>query len=267
MTILATALVKWSLLWTDRGPLLHGLLVAIEITALSLALSVVVGLLLAVARMSKPPLSWLASLYINIFRGVPVIVTALWVFFALSEATGINFSVYVAAVISLTLLYSAFISEIYRAALEAIPRGQREAGLALGFGRLRIFVSVILPQATKIAVPNIGSMMIGMIKDTSVLFIIGTTEVVGTVQSIAATNYQYFTLYTAAALIYVAVAFIVDFGFRAIEKTMQTPPRGLLARAATSRRRRRVEGIRARFETGLAADGTRTVFSSSTEGS
>ncbi len=109
---------------------------------------------------------------------MPVIVTAVWVYFGLSEATGVNFSVFVAGVISLTLLYSAFISEIYRSALEAIPRGQREAGLALGMSRLRIFVSVILPQATKIAIPNIGSMLIGMIKDTSVLFVIGLTELV-----------------------------------------------------------------------------------------
>jgi His/Glu/Gln/Arg/opine family amino acid ABC transporter permease subunit len=266
MTVFAT-LIKWSLLWTDRGPLLHGLLVAVEITATALALSVFVGLLLAVMRMARPPLTWVAAVYINIFRGVPVIVTALWVFFALSEATGINFSVYEAGVVSLTLLYSAFISEIYRAALEAIPRGQREAGLALGMGRLRIFVSVVLPQATKIAVPNIGSMMIGMIKDTSVLFIIGTMDVVGVVQSQAAVNYQYFTLYTAAALLYVAVAFLVDFGFRAIEKTMQTPPRGLLARAATSRRRRRVEAIKTRFEVGLATEGTRAVLSPNAEGS
>ncbi len=266
MTVFA-ALVKWSLLWTDRGPLLHGLLVALGIVALSLALSILIGLLLAVARMSRPPLSWFAVFYINIFRGVPVIVTALWVYFALSEATGINFTVYTAAVISLTLLYSAFISEIYRAALEAVPRGQREAGLALGMSRVRIFVAVILPQATKIAVPNIGSMMIGMTKDTSVLFIIGAMEVVGTVQSQAAVNYQYFTLYTAAALIYVAVAFLVDFAFRAIEKTMQTPPDGRLARAATGRRRRRVEAIKTRFEVGLAADGTRAVVSPTTEGS
>ena len=74
----------------------------------------VVGLLFAVMRMSRPPLTWFATLYINIFRGVPVIVTALWVYFGLSEAIGINFSVFVAGVVSLTLLYSAFISEIYR---------------------------------------------------------------------------------------------------------------------------------------------------------
>jgi His/Glu/Gln/Arg/opine family amino acid ABC transporter permease subunit len=242
--------------WDSRGALLHGLLVAVEVSAASLALSVLVGLLLAVMRMSRPPFSWFATAYINIFRGVPVIVTAVWVFFAFSEVTGINFSVFVAAVISLTLLYSAFISEIFRAALEAVPRGQREAGLALGMGRVRIFVSVILPQATKIAIPNIGSMLIGMVKDTSVLFVIGLTELFATAQNMASVSYDYFTLYTAAAILYIAVAFIVDFAFRTIEKTMQTPPNGRLARTAKGRRRRHVEAIMDRIEAGWQQEGT-----------
>lgn len=250
------SLVHWTYLWHSRGPLLHGLLIAVEVAAVSLALSVIVGLLLAVMRMSKPPFTWFASAYVNIFRGVPVIVTAVWVYFAFSEATSINFSVFVAGVISLTLLYSAFISEIYRSALEAVPRGQREAGLALGMGKLRVFSSVVLPQATKIAIPNIGSMLIGMIKDTSVLFVIGLTDLFATSQNMASTNYDYFSLYTGAAIIYIAVAFTVDFAFRTIEKTMQTPPRGHLARAAKSRRWRHVEAIMARIESGWQQEGT-----------
>jgi His/Glu/Gln/Arg/opine family amino acid ABC transporter permease subunit len=240
--------LDWGYVWGYRGQLLQGLLVAVEVSAVSLALSVVFGLLLAVARMSRPPFSWLASLYINVFRGVPVIVTALWVYFGLSEAANITFSVFVAGVISLTLLYSAFISEIFRSALEAVPRGQREAGLTLGMTRLRVFLSVILPQAAKIAIPNIGNILIGMIKDTSVLFVIGTTEVVATVQNLGATSYQYFTLYSAAAIIYIAVAFLVDFVFRTMEKTMQIPPYGLVARAVAARRRRRIDAITERFE-------------------
>jgi His/Glu/Gln/Arg/opine family amino acid ABC transporter permease subunit len=254
--ILTAALINWHDLWHSRGDLLHGLLIGVEVALLSLVLSVIVGLALAVMRMSKPPLTWLATAYINIFRGVPVIVTAVWVYFAFSEATGINFSVFMAGAISLTLLYSAFISEIYRSALEAVPRGQSEAGLALGMGRARIFFSVVLPQATKIAVPNIGSMLIGMIKDTSVLFTIGLLELFATVQAQAATNYEYFTLYTGAAILYIAVAFIVDFAFRTIEKTMQTPPRGRLARAVKGRRRRHVEAIMARMEAGWQQEGT-----------
>jgi His/Glu/Gln/Arg/opine family amino acid ABC transporter permease subunit len=246
---LASSLINVHYAWENRGALLHGLLVAVEVSAVSLVLSIMVGLLLAVMRMSKPPFSWVAVLYINIFRGVPVIVTAVWVYFGLAEAIGVNFSVFVAGVLALTLLYSAFISEIYRSALEAIPKGQREAGLALGMGRIRIFASVILPQATKIAIPNIGSMLIGMVKDTSVLFIIGLTELFATVQNLASVSYEYFTLYTAAALLYIVVAFIVDFAFRTIEKTMQTPPNGPVARAVKGRRRRRVQELAARFET------------------
>ena len=104
---------------------------------------------------------------------MPALVTALWVYFGVSIFVGVNFTVFQAGVISLTLLYSAFISEIYRAALLAIPRGQREAGAALGMRPHRVFLQIVLPQATKIAIPNIGSMFIGMVKDTSVFMAIG----------------------------------------------------------------------------------------------
>ena len=101
-------------------------------SAVALVLSVVVGLLLALARMGKPPLSWIAAIYVNVFRGVPALVSVIWVYFGWSLLLGFNFTVFQAGVIALMLLYSAFISEIYRAALQAIPSGQREAGLALG---------------------------------------------------------------------------------------------------------------------------------------
>jgi len=247
MSVLAVAF-HLGYAWSVRGALLHGLLlVALKIALVGTVFAVTVGLLMAVARMStNRALRWLATAYINIFRGVPIIVSALWVYFGLSQATGINFSLFVAGVLALGLLYSAINAEIFRAALEAVPQGQRDAGLALGMTRARIFFWVVLPQATKIAIPNIGSMLIAMIKDTSVLFIIGVNELVATVQSLGASSYQYFTLYTAAAMLYVAVAFTVDFLFRTLEKTMQVPPRGPLARAATGRRRRRVEAVAAR---------------------
>ena len=115
---------------------------------------------------------------------------------------------------------------------------------------------MVLPQAIKIALPNIGSMLIGMIKDTSVLFIIGLTELFATVQNMASVSYDYFTLFTAAAILYIAVAFIVDFVFRTIEKTMQTPPNGRLARSVKGRRRRHVESIMDRIEAGWQQEGT-----------
>jgi polar amino acid transport system permease protein len=232
---------NWGLVWDHRDELLHGLLTAMEVAAVALVISVGIGLLLALGRLGKPPLSWLASIYVNVFRGMPALVSVIWVYFGWSLVLGINFTVFQAGVIALVLLYSAFISEIYRAALLAIPRGQREAGLALGMHRARVFGRIVLPQATKIAIPNIGSMFIGMIKDTSTFTVIGLLEVVRVTQNINSTTFQPFVLYTAAALLYVIAAFAVDFLFRAIERSLSTPPSGRIARAVTGRRRRRID--------------------------
>jgi His/Glu/Gln/Arg/opine family amino acid ABC transporter permease subunit len=238
----------WGLIWTYRSAFWHGLLTALEVAAVAIVISVFVGLLLALARMSRPPLSWFAAAYVNVFRGVPALVSVIWVYYGWSLLLGINFSVFQAGVIALVLLYGAFISEIYRAALEAIPRGQREAGLALGMHPLRVFVQVVLPQATKIAIPNIGSMFIGMVKDTSTFTVVGLLEVVRVTQNVNSTYFQPFVLYTAAAGLYVVAAFAIDFVFRAIEKSLATPPKGRIGRATTGRRRRRVEAVVQRME-------------------
>ena len=242
------ATYDWSLIWQHKGELLHGLLTAFEVAVVALIISVAVGLLLAVLRMGKPPLSWLAALYINIFRGVPALVSVVWVYFGWALILGINFTVFQAGVIALVLLYSAFISEIYRAALMAIPRGQREAGLALGMHPFRVFAQIVLPQATKIAIPNIGSMFIGMVKDTSTFTVIGLLEVVRVTQNVISTTYQPFVLYTAAAGVYVMAAFALDFIFRTVEKSLTTPPAGRVAKALTGRRRRRLEAVMQRLE-------------------
>jgi His/Glu/Gln/Arg/opine family amino acid ABC transporter permease subunit len=251
VTVLAN--YDWSLIWENKEDLLRGLLTALEVSAVALVLSVVVGLLLAVLRMSRPPISWLGSIYVNVFRGVPALVSVIWVYFGWSLLLGISFTVFQAGVIALTLLYGAFIAEIYRSALEAIPRGQREAGLGLGMHPVRVFVQIVLPQATKIAIPNIGSMFIGMVKDTSVFTVIGLLEVVRVTQNINSVTFQPFVLYTAAAGLYVMAAFAIDFVFRAIEKSLTTPPRGTIARTVHGRRRKRVERIVREFGTARGA--------------
>ena len=242
------ATYDWGLAWDNRSAYMHGLATALEVAVVAIVLSVIVGLVLALARMKRPPVSWLAAFYVNVFRGVPALVSVLWVYFGLALIFGINFSVFQAGVIALTLLYSAFISEIYRAALEAVPRGQREAGLALGMSRARVFAQVVLPQATKIAIPNIGSMFIGMVKDTSTFTVIGLLEVTRVTQNLNSLYFQPFVFFTAAAVIYVVVAFVLDFLFRGVEHVLATPPRGRLAGFVTSRRRRRVEAIVQRVE-------------------
>jgi His/Glu/Gln/Arg/opine family amino acid ABC transporter permease subunit len=239
---------QWILIWDNRDQFWLGLELALKLAALGLVLSVVLGLLLALARMRGGPIGWLAVIYINIFRGMPALVTALWVYFGVSIVIGFNFTVYQAGVISLTLLYSAFISEIYRAALLSIHRGQREAGLALGMRPHRVFLKVVLPQATKIAVPNLGSMFIGMIKDTSTFQIIGAAEIIFRTQNLENTYFDPFVLFTAAAAVYVIASFTIDFLFRNIERALTVPPSGGIAGVFGRRRQRHIASVIERVE-------------------
>jgi His/Glu/Gln/Arg/opine family amino acid ABC transporter permease subunit len=239
---------QWILIWDNKSQFWLGLELALKLASLGLVLSVVLGLLLALARMRGGPIGWLAVLYINIFRGMPALVTALWVYFGVSILIGINFTVYQAGVISLTLLYSAFISEIYRAALLSIHRGQREAGLALGMRPHRVFLKVVLPQATKIAVPNLGSMFIGMIKDTSTFQVIGAAEIIFRTQNLENTYFDPFVLFTAAAAVYVIASFVIDFLFRNIELALTVPPSGGIAGIFGRRRQRRIASVIERVE-------------------
>lgn len=235
----------WGLIWQHHGILVNGLLVAIKVSLFALVISVVGGLLLAMMRMSRPPVSWIAVAYINIFRGVPALVSVIWVYFGVSLLIGVNFSVFEAGVIALSLLYSAFMAEIFRSALSAIPNGHREAGHALGMRPIRVFFSVILPQAIKIALPNIGSMFIGMLKDTSTFTVIGLLEVVRVTQNLVSDTFQPFVLYTAAAAIYVIAAFVIDLLFRVIEGAYASPPRGAISQLLRSRRQRRIQNLMA----------------------
>jgi His/Glu/Gln/Arg/opine family amino acid ABC transporter permease subunit len=239
---------QWILIWEHKSQFIYGLELAVKMAAVALVLSVTLGLLLALARMRGGPVAWLAALYINVFRGMPALVTALWVYFGVSIVVGINFSVFQAGVISLTLLYSAFISEIYRAALLSIHRGQREAGLALGMRPHRVFLKIVLPQATKIAIPNLGSMFIGMIKDTSTFLAIGAAEIIFRTQNMENLYFQPFVLFTAAAGVYVIVSFIIDFLFRNLERMLTVPPSGGVAGVFGRRRQRRIASVVSRVE-------------------
>jgi His/Glu/Gln/Arg/opine family amino acid ABC transporter permease subunit len=252
MLTLATT-YNWSLIWKNHHALLDGLATGAEVAAVALGISLIVGLLLAVVRMSPRPWCWIATAYINVFRGLPALVSGIWVYFGLSLALHITLSVFQAGVIALSLLYSAFLAEIFRSALQAIPPGQREAGLALGMHPVRIFFSVTLPQAGKIALPNVGSMFIGMLKDTSTFTVIGLVEVVRVVQNVNSVTFQPFVLYTAAAGIYIVAAFIIDFIFRFIEQLLRTPPNSRLARLVTGRKRRRIDALVERMDVAPAA--------------
>ena len=233
----------WGLVWENRDLFWWGTVLALQVSIVALILSLSFGLVLALGRMGRKPVTFFAAAYINIFRGIPALVSVIWVYFGWSLLTGYNFTPFQAGVIALTLLYSAFFAEIFRSALMALPPGQSEAGLALGMSRPKVFFFIKLPQATKIALPNIGNMYIGMVKDTSVFTVIGLVEIVRVTQNINSITFQPFVLFTTAAIIYVFLAFGLDFIFRTLEKVLSTPTKGLIALTITSRRTARINSL------------------------
>ena len=164
---------------------------------------------MAFARISHlRPLSWLANLYVQFFRGIPQFVFLLWLYYGLSILLGINFKPITAGVIALSVQHGAYLSEIYRAGIQAIHKGQMEAGLSVGLSRPRIYQRIILPQAFRIIFPPVVNTWIGMLKDTALVSVIGVQELMRTTELQSNYYFRPFEFYTTAALLYVALTFI-----------------------------------------------------------
>ena len=189
------------------GPLLGGLLITVELTFAVITLSLVCGLFVALAGMSRlTPLRWLMKAYIEVIRGTPLLLQLIYVYYVLPEI-GIRLDAFTAGVLALTLNYSAYISEVYRSGIQAIAKGQHDAAAALGMTRALAMRRIILPQAIRIVVPTLGNYFIGLFKDTALCSAVSIQELVFTAQVHAALSFQYFTLYTVVAAMYFLVSF------------------------------------------------------------
>ena len=189
------------------GPLLSGLLLTIELTLIVIVLSLVWGLMVALGRMYGPaPLRWTLASYVEVMRGTPFLLQLIYIYYVLPEI-GIRLDSFTASVIGLTLNYSAYMSAVYRSGIQAIGRGQTDAAAALGMTRATALRRIVLPQAIRIVIPALGNFFISLFKDTAICSAVSVHEVLFTAQVIAARNFQYFTLYTVAGALYLAVGF------------------------------------------------------------
>ena len=201
----------WDVVWQYRTWLLEGTLLTLKIAAVSMALAMVFGLPLALLRMSKVWfVSGIAMVYIAVLRAIPLLVFILWMYFGVSLVLDINIDTFWSGVICLTLQYSAWLAEIYRAGLQAIDKGQREAALSTGLSRSRAFAKVVWPQAWRIIIPPLASNFIGIIKDSSLVGVIGLNELMRQAQIADSLSFRPFELFTAAMVIYITLALIIS---------------------------------------------------------
>ncbi|MFF0612523.1 amino acid ABC transporter permease [Nocardia tengchongensis] len=202
----------WTLIRHNLVPMLEATVnKTLPLTAISFAIGLVIALFVALARMSKLwPLSALARIYISIIRGTPLLVQLFIIFFGL-PAFGIVLEPFPAAIIAFSLNVGGYAAEIIRAAILSVAHGQWEASYSVGMNYAQALRLVILPQASRIAVPPLSNTLISLVKDTSLASTILVTELLRTAQMAAAPTFDFFALYGVAAIYYWVVCLILGF--------------------------------------------------------
>jgi polar amino acid transport system substrate-binding protein len=186
--------------------LLTGLGKTIALALISFALALVVGVIFGL--FSVAPIKGLrvfASIYVDIIRGIPMMVLAFFIFFGLSDAIGVTIPDFAAGVITLTLNASAYIAEIVRGGINAVPKGQMEASRSLGLSYLRTMQKIILPQAIRIMIPSFVNQFVISLKDTTIISVIGVVELLQTGKIIVARTMQSTYVYLIIAIMYLIV--------------------------------------------------------------
>lgn len=199
------------LLISSFWPLMKaGLKMTVPLTLISFALGMILAFITAMCRISKNKLlSKTAQFYVWVIRGTPMIVQLFVIFYGLPKV-GIMFSPIVSAIIGLTISEGAYDSEIIRAALTSIPKGQWEACHALGMSKFQTLSNAIIPQAALIAVPSLGNMFISLVKDTSLTAILTVREVFQIGQQIVAVTFEPLWIYLEVGLIYLIYSTVLS---------------------------------------------------------
>ena len=202
--------MNWSVIADNLGAYAEGARLTVTLTVASLAISFFVALPLAFARNSRRPWLRYAVLgYTLIFRGTPLLVQLFLIFYGLPSA-GIVLDAFTAAVIGFTLNIGAYSSEIIRATLAAIPKGQWEAAYSIGMNWPQVMWRVILPQAARIAVPPLSNTFISLVKDTSLAAAVTVPELFQAAQRLASVTYEPLILYIETALIYLMFSSVLS---------------------------------------------------------
>jgi His/Glu/Gln/Arg/opine family amino acid ABC transporter permease subunit len=220
-SLMLTYSYDWSVIPRSIAFFERGLQVTVRIALLSVVFSLVLGLVVALVRMVPGPIGMIGFVYIQIFRALSLYVYILFVYFGLAAAFGLRFDPIQAGVISLTLLNSAYMAEIYRAAIQAIDPGQREAARSLGLGGIGTFTTVVFPQAWRIAIPSLVNQFTDIIKDSSVVALIGAPDLMYETIERVSFYQRPFEFYTTVGAIYLVMVVIVAQLANRLERRLQ----------------------------------------------
>ena len=184
-----------------------GLVVTFQITIVSMTFALILGLFAGLGRTSRNPVvNVIASLYVEVIRGIPLLAQLFWIYYALSRF--IRLGPNVSAVLGLTICYGAYIGETFRGGIQAISKGQMEAARALGLTRGQAMRHVIIPQAVRVVLPPVGNEFIAMLKDSSLVSVLAISDMLRRGREYASRTFAYFETYTLVALVYLLVTLV-----------------------------------------------------------
>ena len=210
--------IDWDLVRSSLWPLAReALRGTLPLTAVSFTVGLVLAVLVALMRLSGNQLiAAPARFYVSVIRGTPLLLQLFIIFFGL-PSLGVTIDPWPSAILGLSLNVGAYASEAVRGAILAVPRGQWEAAMTVGMGRVTTLRRVVLPQAARIAVPSLSNTLISLVKDTSLVAVVTVTELLRQAQIIAGQTFEYFTLYGVAAVYYWVVCLVLSFGQTRLE--------------------------------------------------
>ena len=203
--------------------LITGAGITIQITAISVGLGLIIGMFVGIARISNVRvLRWLAAIYIDFLRGTPLLVQIFLIYFALPVLLGQRVDPFIAAITACGINSGAYIAEIFRAGIQAIDEGQMEAGRSLGMTWVQTMRYIIVPQAFKNIVPPLGNEFIALLKDSSLVSVIGFEELTRRGQLIIARTYGSLEIWISVALIYLVMTLTISRLVAYLEKRLDT---------------------------------------------
>ena len=201
----------------------QGIGVTLQIFFLTLVGSLPLGVVVALARMSRvKPIAWIMKFYISVMRGTPLMLQMFFIYFAPYYIFGIPLSMeskFSATIVAFIINYAAYFAEIYRSGIQSIPRGQYEAAEVLGYSRFQTFMKIVLPQVIKRILPAMGNEIITLVKDTSLAFAIGVAEMFSTAKALVASQVSMLP-FVFAAVFYWVFNFVVEVVLGRVEKKM-----------------------------------------------
>ena len=213
---------RWDAVWNSFDFLMSGLQMTLILSAVTLLLAMIGGLLIAGLDMSRwRALRWIGISFGEVIRNTPILVQLLWVYYVLPIVFGVGIGAVTALVIGLSVYQAAFISEVYRAGIQAVPRGHREAAQVLGLTPAQSFRRIVLPQAIRMTLPPLASNFVQLIKFSSLGAVISVSEITRRGMELSATNFRPLETFTFIAVVYFLICWPLAMGIRWWERRLQ----------------------------------------------